>query len=604
MNFAKSSSSPSLKRQSTGSDESPKPRSKSKDRQKSPFLLWIPDYIESVENELQSKLRTLELLKNETLPLDKAMQEQLLARDCLITSLNKTILELKTSIKSTQGNRIDKDMEKEFSQLEQEVNELKTFKKKSIEQLNDLQLKQDQERSKWVDEKDELALIQDTLKEEIEEYKSIINIKDSILNETSADLLKLQEVIISMNKLNSDMHSKLEEKNKELEDLTLKTQEFIVKAKQAEELEKRLDEYILKNLETERKFATMLGQVNQISRVNNIIEWAGKNIDILEENTKKQYEVVSKVSSAQNEKLFLDLGFYFKELVGSLETIKHNLIANKPKAVEGLTGESNLRNLLKEKELELAKNTDYINLFKVKEAALEEKVNQIQMLMERNRIDYKNQINELEKLPSLFNDQMSKFALRKNEMQKEMESLAAQLGSCKIKISHLTGKFEQSHKRKKELQESEMELRKVAAELREKIRSMIEYRKDAGKVPASHELKIKKIVKQAQILRDEVFRKDSELVQMARERIRFQADVELQKQSYQKLANRMKNLEANVMEKVNEDLQEKDRQIQILKEMLRSAHSEIKIKDMKISGSPKRPEEFERFRSPRRGTIM
>lgn len=604
MNFGKSSSSSSLKRQSTESDESPKPRSKSKDRQSSPFLLWIPDYILSVENELQSKLRTLELLKNETQPIDLAMQEQVQARDRLITSLNKTILELKTKIKSSQGLRIDKDMEKEFSQLEQEVNELKTFKKKSIEQHNDLQLKQDQERTKWIDEKDEMILLQDTLKEEIEEYKSIINIKDSRIKETSTDLLKLQEVIIAMNKLNSDMHSKLEEKNKELEEFTLKTQEFIVKAKQAEELEKRLDEYFLKNLETERKFATMLSQVDQISRVNNIIEWAGKNIDILEENTKKQYEVISKVSSDQNEKLFLDLGFYFKELVGSLETIKHNLIANKPKAVEGLTGESNLRNILKEKELELAKNTDYINLFKVKEAALNDKVNEIQMIMEKNRIEYKNQLNELEKLPSLFNEQINKFTLKRNEMQKEIESLAAQLASSKIKISHLTGKFEQSHKRKKELQESELELRKVAADLREKVRTMIEFRKDSGKVPASHELKIKKIVKQAQILRDEVFRKDSELVQMARERIRFEAEMELQKQSYQKLTNRMKNLEADLMEKVNEDLQEKDRQIQILKEMLRSAHSEIKIKDMKISGSPKRPEEFERFRSPRRGTIM
>ena len=43
----------------------------------------------------------------------------------------------------------------------------------------------------------------------------------------------------------------------------------------------------------------------------------------------------------------------------------------------------------------------------------------------------------------------------------------------------------------------------------------------------------------------------------------------------------MKNIEAEMIDRISKELEEKKRQIEILKEMLRAAHSEFKLKDSK-----------------------
>lgn len=603
MSLGKSSSTSSLAKVATNRSKpsSPKPRSSSKTREEENFFLWIPEMIDDIENQLQSKKRTLELLSQQTESIDKELQEQLLSRDRHISSLNKTILELKTIIRSREDSRKDKNLAKEYFELEKELSDIQKNKKNDEIRISDLENEINRMLREWDDEKDELVVFQETLKEEIEEYKGVISSRDAEIQELEGNMAQLQIIIENMNKLNHELHYKIEVKNREMEELNIKSHENYIKAKQADELERHIQEFMNERMNLEKKISSLLPYVENISRFNSILDWAEKNLEILEDGIKKQHESLSKVDADHIEKAILDVNFFFQELANSISTIKHNMQKNKPKINEAVNPESNLRNQLKELELELENNKNYVKSFKEKETALKEEIKDLTVLLEKNRVEYKNDITLINKQYEAFKEQQEKSKERIDTMRKENEKLMVDLNNAKLKLNHINGKFEQVNKRKKDLQENESELKKTISELKEKLSSLIDLKKSSSRSSNTSEIKLKKVITQAQILRDEVFRKDSELVKAARERMKLEQEIESHKNNSNKLHGRIKTIEAETIERISQELEEKDRQIEILKEMLRSAHSEIKLKDSKITSLNKKTDEAERMRSPRRG---
>lgn len=600
--LAKSSSTSSLSKPGTPKSKpsSPRPRSRSKTREDNGFFLWIPEIMDDIENQMQSKKRTLELLNEQTGSIDKEMQEQLLARDKHISSLNKTILELKTIIREREDSKKERNWAKEFSELEKEFQDLKQSKKSDEGLVKDLENEIDNMGRQFDEEKDDLIAMQETLKEESIELKTMLDSKEKEIEDVYADMNQINVIVETMTKLNNELHAKLEAKNGEMEKLNIQSHDNLVKAKQAEELERRLNDYIQERLSMEKRLSSLLPQIENVSRVSSILDWAEKNLEIIEDGIKKQFDNLSNVNPEHIEKALIDVNFFFQELANSVTTIKHNLQKNKPKPIDGIPTESAVRQQLKEMEIEMEKNQSYIKGFKDREAALQEEIRNITSMMEKHSIEYKNDILLMSKQSDTFKDQTEKMKDRVESLRKENEKLTAEISQAKLKINHITGKFEQLNKRKKDFQENEAELKKQVSELKEKLSTLIDTKKSSARVNNSSELKLKKVVTQAQILRDEVFRKDSELVKAARERMKLEQEIDNQKNNNNKLHGKMKTIEAELIEKISSELEEKDRQIEILKEMLRSAHSEIKLKDSKITTLSK-GSDVGGMKSPRRG---
>lgn len=123
-----SSSTSNLSRPSSSRSKQDMPRSRSKPKDRE-FMLWIPEPLEDLENIIQSKQRILDLLNYQTETLDKEVQDQLLARDRHISELNRTILDLRSSIKTKDKSKNDVNVEKLIE--EQEKNLLDARKEKS-----------------------------------------------------------------------------------------------------------------------------------------------------------------------------------------------------------------------------------------------------------------------------------------------------------------------------------------------------------------------------------------------------------------------------------------------------------------------------------------
>lgn len=600
-NIGKSSSTSSLSKPLTPRSKPSSPRrSKSKTRVDDGFLLWIPELMDDIENQLQSKKRTLELLSEKTESIDAEMQEQLLSRDRHISSLNKTILELKTVIRAREDSKKERNWAKEFAELEKELKDVKNSKKEDESRTKDLETEIESIITQYEDEKNDIIIMQETLKEENAELQTVINSKEKEIEDAYSDMNQINYIVETMTKLNNDLHSKLETKNSEMEKLNIESHENRMKARQADELEKTLQDYISQRLALEKKINSLLPHIENVSRYDSILEWAEKNLEILEDGISKQYESLKNVDPDNVEKAIIDINFFFQELANSITTIKHNLQKNKPKAIDMVGIETTTRVQLKEMEIEMDKNNTYLKTFKDKEAALREQMKELTMVMEKHALEYKNNLSLSTKQSEAFKDQTDKLKERIESLRKENESLASELSSTKLKYNHINGKFDHLNKRKKDHQEKEDDYKKQISELKTKLSTMIDNKKSTNVSSSSAEIRLKKLVTQAQILRDEVFRKDSELIKAARERLKLEKEIEGQKVNNNKLQGRMKSIEAEIIEKISKELEEKDRQIEILKEMLRSAHSEIKIKDSKITTLNKKTDEADRMRSPRR----
>ena len=166
--------------------------------------------------------------------------------------------------------------------------------------------------------------MQETIKEENNELKLTIENKEKEIEEIFADMSQINSIVETMTKLNSELHIKIESKNSEMEKLNIQSHENLIKAKQVEELDERLQEYIDERMSLEKKLSSLLPQIENISRFNNIIDWAEKNLGTLEEGIKERHDYLANIDMEHVEKAMIDINLFFQELASSIITIKHN----------------------------------------------------------------------------------------------------------------------------------------------------------------------------------------------------------------------------------------------------------------------------------------
>jgi hypothetical protein len=153
-----SSSTSNLSRPSSSRSKQDMPRSRSKPKDRE-FMLWIPEPLEDLENIIQSKQRILDLLNYQTETLDKEVQDQLLARDRHISELNRTILDLRSSIKTKDKSKNDVNVEKLIEEQEKNLLDARKEKSELVEKLEKLENDFNKAVREWDEEKEQLEYL-------------------------------------------------------------------------------------------------------------------------------------------------------------------------------------------------------------------------------------------------------------------------------------------------------------------------------------------------------------------------------------------------------------------------------------------------------------
>lgn len=571
-------------------------RSKSKQADRE-FILWIPEPLDDLENIIQSKQRTLDLLNYQTETLDKEIQDQLLARDRHISDLNRTILDLKSTLKAKEPGGSGRNLEKELESQEKQMAELRKENLDLSDKLRNVTDKFDKARRLWEQEKENLEILNNALEEEGEGLKGSVEAKELEITDTFQALNTLQTAVEKFTRLNSDLLGNVDKVNNEIKNLNTKLYEANLKAARATELERTVQEYINQNYEKDVRIAKLMMYPDALGRYMKVTEWVLENLKVLEDHARDREESLSKVTEDNVQKAILDLKIFLQDTVTNVNTIRTSLRNSNPTInSEDRTTEDILRKKIIELEQDLKDAHSEQVEIKSKESVYIENIQKLQNSLEKLSLEYQANLSKMNNQVEILKESTDKFNERIEKLAGDNEKFLNEIYTLKSKLAHLSGKQEHFQKKRKEFQEIEEELRTENMNLKQKLLNIDPARAALRKNSTAEELRVKKAMSQLQILREELFRKDTELVRKAREMVKLEKEIETEKGQKNKMHGKIKTIEAEIISKVSQDLEEKDRQIEILKEMLRCAHSDIKLKETQLNNI----RNTERMTSPKR----
>ena len=534
------------------------------------FLLWMPEPIESLEVQIFNRKRLLETLDSKTSDIDSEIKQNFLIRDQQINSLNKTILGLRAELKSKEDQIKSLDHSAKIMNLQKQIKEL-TKDKEGFE-VNMKRSKDEFEaaQANWEDERDSLLLQQEAVVEEQQALTSKVLSKDNEIKAVKDDIVQMGKIMADMTKLNHELHDKVQDMNKGIEDIRAKYLKAKAKAKIAKELEDRL--------------ASAFAERNTAVKDKNLIE--------------------NKVKG-ELDKMVQDFLFLVKDMVdennNSKSTSSISLLKLFDKAHE-------IVSVLAEIYVSIENNkileTDFFAVFKEMkkkekieiEQIIDKKIKQIVEIHEKSkkdRNDYTNSyIRLVEKQKEAFNELMEK----SHTQLQELENKEAEIQKLKKKIINITGRLEKSKQKTQELLVKENEFKESIKNFHGKIEEMDEERKSTNNLLNVREKRVKNTLAQIQVLRDEIFNKDTELLKKNKEISRLEKFLDDLKGQVQQINSKMKFSDIEAIKNVNKEFEEKDKQIAMLKEMLRSSNAEKKAKENVISHFKRKSENLNHSR--------
>jgi hypothetical protein len=562
--------------------------------QKSPSKL---ENSEIIESKIKSRRRVLEMLEDQSGVNDEAFL-QIQSRDLMIEELTKELIQMKTSSKSV---KLENEDLIRLKTLQQRVTDLEKERLILIQEFEDLSetLKITTQNSS--DDKDQLQNLVESIQEENDLLRSQLKSKDEEAQGMLEDIQKLSEIIKQFKKLNSDLNEKIEKLNTDLETLKIRSYESEVKAASLPELEGSLNEYIRAFRNAEKK--------EEDAKV------AVKNLVIAVEDLQAFAEFVKEKSAEllndwkKPEEIPLD-GLEGVEKVELIEKewLKTAKIREKFSELEEI--------VRKRKNLKFDENLDFLKKEKKNGRGKKELSDRLEKAERELRIIENQQKplnDEIFALKELISDihkghqqSLENLNLSMKTLQDFNDSLRAEIQTLRLEISRKEGKITSLSSKiinsDSLLGKNEEKMRKVLEvknlfekeniELKGKNKTLSSQLEDKKKELSKLLSQNQNLTTNIQSLHEEFWKKDTILLKS--------------KKNILKLEKTLNELNQNKLElpktdektdKLLKELYEKDRKIEVLKEMIKSIQlkEKGKSKDSFLEASPElHPEKFEK----------
>ncbi|OMJ66322.1 hypothetical protein SteCoe_36860 [Stentor coeruleus] len=515
------------------------------------FHLWIPAPLENLEVLISSRKRVLETLDIKSENINTEIKQNLLIRDQQINALNKIILNLRNDLKSKEEHYKQSDYEGKIANLRKELTELRKDKEHFEEKIEALKQEYETAKANWEDERDSLMLQQESLVEDQQGMTSRLASKDREIKLMNDDIIQISKIVHEMTGINQELHKKIEYLNEVSDEFMKKFLAAQSKAEIADEIEGKYRE---------------------------LLERANRNANALENVEKKVYKDV-------------------EILVGMMSELDEIMMINSEKSSGSqkyykiLDFIENMKNFPQKSSNSepLFLSPQYENI-ENKEKVLQIKISDLTTSLEKHKKEASLTINSLKKMTDTFKNYNSELVEKNSGLLSEIEKKDMEQQKLNTKVQHLTAKINVLSKKNKEITVKEIDYKMQIKDMQIKIDEMGEEQKSESNNINIREKRIKSVLGQIQVLRDEIFNKDTEILIKAKEIIKLEGFLEELKGQIQKINSKIKQSDAEMLKGVSKEIEAKDKQIVMLKEMLRSTNMEIKAKDS-IIGHYKRKHE-------------
>lgn len=546
-----------------------------------PAIFRVDNGLLDLDDEIRSRKRTLHLLNSKLPDFNEEVKMQIKIRDVRIENLLHDNTTLRTLVKEKSLACANNKLRITLKDAEAELAEAKAAKlslEKRLQTEHENFAEQIQQQS---DELEATNLLNETLNEEVEGLRALVQAKEQQMKDSRGDMIKLSEIIRDMTQVNTELNGKIESLNAEIHTLSQKYHEAAVRADHVEELEQQLaaavneahtngkradrSERLAEGLKTTFRDLTALSHeiIGKLGELSNVMADIGTAL--LSEDASRAQRIKA-VSMSLNE-----LRAQLQGKTPNLESLEGRIIQ-----FEELTSKiAELQCEVKAKDALVLKLTrDEADLKKMNSSMAEDHTKASQVWSEaaeqskKRLTDFEQKLEHLLTQLSNLRDDLSKLKESSSRTKTELENK-------KAAIEDLRHKMGDSRVHTTDL---ERRLKAVFAEYT-KAQESFKSKEEALKISES---KAQRVILGFSVMQDEVFKRENEYLSRERLILQLESELEDSKSRFVTLQANVKQTIARELESANEMIQGKEREVSILKEMIRSSHMELKGKDNTI----------------------
>jgi len=532
-------------------------------RQKAPEPVLSP--AEELEAEIKSKQRILALL-DRRLDGDAALQEQIMIRDKRIEELNHRLIAAEAKLKIKKENSTAK-LKEQINKLTNDLQNTQVIRAKNEDAIAQLRTELAEWKTKAEDEKEAGELLSEALTEETEAAKAELEQKKNQVSEVKKDIVQLSKIIQDMTRLNAELNTKIDSMNKENARMSTDYYAAVAKAEHTEQLEKDLAEYINCNQRNEKQLGKLNEALDKSYRSKLAIESTSREVQATLQHLTGILGDISNTGDQRVSSMADQVSEGLKQVTKKLKQVTPDEISRPPAEVDENQLQVQIRELrlqLKEKErLQARDQTEIGNLNR--------KLARIESQHGKELADSRDSTERIQKRATILLEQVTGFNERLEQLRNEMGKKDADLQKTQTQVMHLTNRIEDMKRKVKEHIEKSSSLEKMMKDQRTSIIKSQTERFEEEKQMALKEKKVLKAMSNIKAMQEELYFKDTELIKKNKELNHLTQQISEYEGKYKAVSARLKNASSEGNEEYAKTLEEKSREIEILKEMIRGA---------------------------------
>lgn len=521
---------------------------------------------EALDAEIRSKQRILALL-DRRLDGDAALTEQILIRDQRIDELNSRLVisEAKLKVKKELGAA---KLKETIAKLTQELQSIQAARGKDEEAIAQLRSELNEWKAKAEDEKEAGELLSEALTEETEAAKAELEQKKGQVSEVKKDIVQLSKIIQDMTKLNSELNAKIDTINKDTSRMSTDYYAAVAKAEHTEQLEKDLAEYISSNQWHEKQTNKLNETLAKSYNSKLAIESASREVQATLQQLSGLVEDISSLTASNDPRvsvLAAKVTEGFKAVRHRLKQVTPDEVAKPPQPLDENVLQAQLREArlqLKDKDRRQARN-------QVEIANLTRKLARIEIQHGKELSESNEAGDRTQKRANILLEQVSGFSDRLDQLRNELGKKEADLQKAQTQVMHLQNRIEDMKRKVREHVDKSAALEKLMKDQRALIIKMQTGRFEEEKQIALKEMKALKSSSKSQALQEELYFKDTELIKKNKELHHLQQQLADFEAKYKAVQAKLKSASTEGAEEYVKLLDEKTREIDILKGMVR-----------------------------------
>jgi len=539
----------------------------------------------------------------------KRLENEIFIRDRQIDALNERVISLDSKLRERGEDSSKLQSDDLISRLQSEIATLEKFRLEGDSKAQGLETKLANLSKELGEEAENYRILHEGEVQEHEKTKTRLGLKDRQLSEGRADMVRLAKTIEDLTKINVDLGEKIGKLNQEIEEVRAAAYRTNSKAQYADELEnnQKVLESRIKVLGEELAEAVKTAEIrtNEKTALEKCISEQQIQVDFSTRSLREVLEKLQMLESRESEfkGQLKTLKTELTVTIEALEEVKLQLNAHRSEGETALSQahEDNrrLRGALKDLEAAgKAKDRDFLRLSADLSAANARLLEREQAVAQAKKTLLESQETGKKRTFQLETD-LTDLRARLDSIRKELNSKEEALAKAQTESALILTRHEEAKIRLQTLQETSTSAELQIRDLKGRVSALQRDRTEAEKALQTKETQLNHAIHKVKALEEELWNRDSEGMRKDSQIVKISQQFEETKKALNALSAKMRTSIAEKLAEANRQLEAKDTEIALLKEMLRSAQLQLKQKEGELAHSrkPVRPKEDSRVAS-------